>query len=97
MARVSTWRIELGPAVAREFPTSMIDELLDSLLPHAPAIRTAVAELGVRSAVTFAARYGDVVPKLALSHERIAGIAELACWLDFSIMVVRETEDALEF
>jgi hypothetical protein len=97
MARVSTWRLQIGPFVGDEFPESATDQLLTQLEPHADAIKRAVSETRTQSAIHFGATYGDVVPSLTLTHEQIATIAKLACWLDFSVMVVRESEDVLEF
>jgi len=97
MARVSTWRLELGPIAAGEFPSWATDQLLARLQPRADALRAAVAEVGARSAITFAGAYGDVVPQLVIQSELIAQIAELGSWLDFSLMVVREDTSFLEF
>jgi hypothetical protein len=71
--------------------------LLADLLPHAAAIKAAVRETGVRTAFHFGGTYGDVVPKLKIEREQMASIAQLECSLDYSLMVVREIGDVLQF
>lgn len=97
MARFSTWRIELGPFVAQEFPTSATDELLDRVLPHAGVLHSTVQATSTRAAIHFAARYGVVVPALHVTREQVRRIGALGCWLDFSILVLREDAEHLEF
>jgi hypothetical protein len=97
MARVSTWRLEVGPQAGGAFAPSATEHLLSQLEPHTDSIRSAVRETGTRSAFTFAAVYGDIVPSLSVSADVMTRIAELESWLDFSLMVVREDRDILEF
>ena len=96
-ARVSTWDLSAAQREAEEFPPTATDDLLTVLGPVAQEITSAVATLGVRSAVRYTASVEEAMPPLRLSASQVAGIADLQCWLDVGFLRARENDTFIEF